>query len=115
MLPAALFVSDELHPKEIELQDGSKHVFKFREFSAAEYRRVQKLATSADEDERDRHRSLLVALTLVNDDGSLALTEEQAERIRPAVRDRMYVAALEANGYWGKVEPPGAPNGSGTS
>lgn len=118
-LPAALFVTDTLHPADIELPDGTVHRFLFREFTAAEYRSVQRLATSNDEDERDRHRALLVALTLCDDTGARVLTSEQAERLRPVVRDRMYVAALQANGYGGTVQGNGSaaetPSGSGTS
>lgn len=118
-LPAALFVTDTLHPADIELPDGTVHRFLFREFTAAEYRSVQRLATSTDEDERDRHRALLVALTLCDDTGARVLASEQAERLRPVVRDRMYVAALQANGYGGTVQGNGSaaetPSGSGTS
>ena len=115
MLPADLFVSDAAHEKTISLPDGSEHVFRFREFSAAEYRRVQKMATSDDEDKREQHRAFLVSMTLVDDSGALVLTEAQAAKLKPAVLDRMYVAALEVNGYGGKAQPPGEPNGSGTS
>lgn len=120
-LPAALFVTDTLHPADIELPDGTVHRFLFREFTAAEYRAVQALAASPDEDERDRHRALLVYLTICDDTGAKALTMEQAERLRPVVRDRMYVAALRANGYGedratrGNGSAAGTGSGSGTS
>ncbi len=119
-LPAALFVTDTLHPADIELPDGTVHTFLFREFTAAEYRSVQKLAASNDEDERDRHRALLVQLTLCDDTGTRVLTIEQAERLRPVVRDRMYIAALRANGYGddkaarGNGSAAETPSGSGT-
>lgn len=121
-LPAALFVSNDLHAKNIELPDGTVHLFLFREFTAAEYRSVQRLAASADEDERDQHRSMLVAITLCDEAGQRVLSDEQAAKLRPVVRDRMYMAALEANGFGGakadhpgNASPPGASSGSGTS
>lgn len=118
-LPASLFVSDTLHARKVALFDGSEHEFHFREFTAAEYREVQRLATSADPLEQDRHRSMLVALCVCDATGAPQLTTEQAERLKPAVRDRLYLTALQVNGYGkrdevGNALPPGASSGSGT-
>lgn len=119
-LPQSLFVSDELHAREVVLFDGSRHTFHFREFTAAEYREVQRLASSKDEAEQDAHRSMLVAISLRGADGSVALTPERAAQLKPSVRDRLYITALQVNGYGqaeavGNALPPGATSGSGTS
>jgi hypothetical protein len=119
-LPASLFVSDELHAREVVLFDGSTHLFHFREFTAAEYREVQRLARSDDEADQDAHRSQLVAISLRSADGSVVLTAERAAQLKPSVRDRLYITALQVNGYGqagavGNALQPGATTGSGTS
>ena len=58
-LAASLFVSEELHERKVTLFDGSEHTFWFREFTASEYREVQRLARSDSEEDQDAHRSLL--------------------------------------------------------
>ena len=119
-LPESLFVSNELHKRTVKLFDGSEHTFIFREFSADEYREVQRLAQSKDEAEQDMHRSLLVAISLRDADGGEVLTAEKAATLKPSVRDRLYITALEVNGYGmagavGNALPSAATNGSGTS
>jgi hypothetical protein len=119
-LPASLFVSDDLHERKVTLFDGSEHTFWFREFSAAEYREVQRLARSDSEEDQDAHRSLLVSISVRGADGSVVLTAERAAQLKPSVRDRLYITALQVNGYGqaaavGNALQPGATNGSGTS
>jgi hypothetical protein len=119
-LPQSLFVSDELHAREVTLFNGSRHTFHFREFSAAEYREVQRLARSDSDDDQDAHRSLLVAISLRAADGSVVLTADEAATLKPSVRDRLYITALQVNGYGqvdavGNASQPGATTGSGTS
>lgn len=119
-LPDSLFVGSELHARPVTLFDGSVHTFWFREFTAAEYREVQRLASSADAAEQDAHRSLLVAISVRGQDGSTVLTPERAAQLKPSVRDKLYITALQVNGYGsagavGNASQPGATNGSGTS
>jgi len=119
-LHASLFVSDDLHAREVTLFDGSVHTFYFREFTAAEYRDVQKLARSDSEEDQDAHRSLLVSISVRGQDGSAVLTPELAAKLKPSVRDKLYIAALQVNGYGqaeavGNASRPGATSGSGTA
>jgi hypothetical protein len=119
MLPASLFVSDALHERTVKLFDGSEHTFHFREFSAAEYREVQRLARSDSDDDQDAHRSLLVAISLRAADGSVVLTADKAATLKPSVRDRLYITALQVNGYGqaaavGNASPSAGTSGSGT-
>lgn len=119
-LDASLFVSSDLHKREVTLFDGSAHTFWFREFTALEYREVQRLASSDDIADRDAHRSMLVSLCLRAEDGSEVLTPERAATLKPSVRDKLYIIALQVNGYGnaaavGNGSQPGATNGSGTS
>jgi hypothetical protein len=119
-LPASLFVGSELHARTVKLFDGSEHTFHFREFTAAEYREVQRLASSSDPADQDAHRSLLVAISLRSADGEVVLTPERAAELKPSVRDRLYITALQVNGYGqaeavGNASQPGATSGSGTS
>lgn len=119
-LPGSLFVSGELHARTVKLFDGTEHTFHFREFTAAEYREVQRLAASSDAEEQDRHRSLLVAISLRGADGETVLTPERAAQLKPSVRDRLYITALQVNGYGqaeavGNALPSAVTTGSGTS
>ena len=119
MLADSLFVSDQLHQRPVTLFDGSVHTFWFREFTAAEYREVQRLASSQDPAEQDAHRSLLVSISVRAEDGTKVLTPERAAQLKPSVRDKLYITALQVNGYGsagavGNASQPGATSGSGT-
>jgi hypothetical protein len=119
-LPDSLFVGTDLHARQVTLFDGSVHTFHFREFTAAEYREVQRLAASKDEADQDAHRSLLVSISVRAADGAEVLTPERAAQLKPSVRDRLYITALQVNGYGqaeavGNASQPGATSGSGTS
>ena len=118
-LPDSLFVGTDLHERTVALFDGSAHTFHFREFTAAEYREVQRLASSEDVAEQDAHRSLLVSISVRDADGGLVLTPERASQLKPSVRDKLYITALQVNGYGsagavGNASRPGATSGSGT-
>lgn len=119
MLDAALFISDEIAEKEIELADGSKHVLFFKQLPNTAFEKYALWNASADEDVAAKASARLLVLGLCDADGKPALTLEQAERIKRPVMQRMFAALIDVNGYGkgkqGNDLPPGATTGSGTS
>ncbi|MCQ9615941.1 hypothetical protein L1889_03840 [Paenalcaligenes niemegkensis] len=69
MLDKSLFVSDEIHEREIKLADGKKHKFYFKELPAGEFRRYAFANESDDEQVRIDSMSRLVAESVVTPDG----------------------------------------------
>jgi Phage tail assembly chaperone, TAC len=113
MLPAALFRSDELHRREITLGDGSVHELTFREMTHAQELKMREIAR-ADGD----HVSYMIACSLCDEDGTLALTEAQAADMKRGVRNALVTAIMDLNGAgatMGKASPPAANAGSSTS
>lgn len=96
-LSESLFAGDEIHQREIELPDGSKHSFNFRELSALEFRRFHIAENSGDEDKRAGAVARLIAASLVNPDGSAAITEKQAAKLKTAPASALFMAILEIN------------------
>jgi hypothetical protein len=116
MLNAALFTSEAVHEREITLGDGTKHVLFFREIPSSEFRKLQ---TESRKDElQEAAASKLIARSLCNQDGSDAITVEQAATLKQGVRFAIALAIGEVNGIGasvGKVLPNEATSGSGTS
>lgn len=123
MLSAEFFHSDTVHERAVELFDGSKHTLFFRELTDAEYRKVQRAGRDEDPETRESHRTMMIAMSLCSAAGAPELTFEQADSLKPVVKDRLYLSALEVNGFAaggkpaapGNALPPGATTGSGTS
>jgi len=98
-LPAALFVSDEIITREVELGDGKKHTLHFKAVSHVEFNRWVTALTSSDEAVRDRAHSRLVCASLVDADGEAALSIEQADRIKPKVLRTLGDVIAEINDF----------------
>ena len=116
MLAASLFTSETVHEREITLGDGTKHVLYFREIPSAEFRKLQ--TTSKSDEQQEAAASKLISRSLCNPDGSDAITQEDAAKLKQGVRFAIALAIAEVNGIGasvGKVLPPEATNGSGTS
>ena len=115
-MDASLFTSDTVHEREITLGDGSKHLLHFREIPASEFRKLQ--TESKRDDLQELAASKLIARSLCKPDGTDAVTVEEAGRLKQGVRFAIALAIGEVNGvgaHVGKVSPPEATNGSGTS
>jgi hypothetical protein len=113
MLPAALFRSDELHRRDITLGDGTVHPLTFREMTHAQELKMREIAR-ADGD----HVSYMIACSLCDDEGKLALTEAQATDLKRGVRNALVTAIMELNGSGatlGNALPPVASAGLSTS
>lgn len=112
MLDKSLFVSDEIHEREIKLADGTTHTLHFKELPAGEFRRFA-LANDSD-DMQDRIDSMprLIAESVVTPDGQKAITLEQAKQLKPEPMLAIFGAIQEINSGTKKKMVTGA---SGTS
>lgn len=121
-LPEEAFVGTALHAHPVVLGDGKPRTLWFREVNAVEFRRFQMAETSPDEDLRAASVARLIAASLCNPDGSVAITTERAMQLKPAVMGQLLAAVMQVNGFQrkapgepGNALPPGATTGSGTS
>ena len=118
---AAFFVSDQVHERTVTLADGSKHVLYFKELPAVAYRKFQIAEQSDDEDIRAGSIAKLISECLCEQDGSRAMTYEQALNLKGGVQGELLTVVLEVNGKkpsgenLGNGSPSGETTGSGTS
>jgi hypothetical protein len=98
MLDNAFFVSTELHEREVELADGSKHVLYFKELPAIEFRRFALAEQSENENIKATSIAKLIAASLCDADGKMAITFEQALNLKASAMNSIFEAMLEVNG-----------------
>jgi hypothetical protein len=98
MLDNAFFVSTELHEREVELADGSKHVLYFKELPAIEFRRFALAEQSENENIKATSIAKLIAASLCEADGKMAITFEQALNLKASAMNSIFEAMLEVNG-----------------
>lgn len=93
----SLFASTELHSREIDLFDGEKHTFLFRELTSAQFRKYVLIESSGSFDQKAENVADLISISLVDEDGSQALTKEQASKLKPKVSVAIYSHILDIN------------------
>lgn len=98
MLDKSFFVSTELQEREVELADGSKHVLYFKELPAIEFRRFALAEQSENENVKAASVAKLIAASLCDADGKLAITFEQALNLKASAMNSIFEAMLEVNG-----------------
>lgn len=101
-LNESFFVSEELHEKKVQLPDGSEHVLHFRELPAQEFIQYRNEQASDDPEIRKLAVARLIARALVNPDGSPALTDDQAKKLKPAAATALMAAIMEVNSFGAK-------------
>ena len=112
----AFFVSSQVHQRDVELADGTVHKLFFREVPAQVYRKFQIAEASSDEEVRSGSLAKLIAASLCEEDGSEAITYEQACNLKASASSALIDKVLEVNGRKpGNDSPPRVPTGSGTS
>lgn len=117
-LSDSLFVSETLHERTVELQDGTKHVLHFRELPSVAFRAFHLAEQSQDEEIRAGSMARLIASSLCNPDGTPALDYERARKLKPEPANAMVREILAINGVAAgakKPSPPAESSGSGTS
>lgn len=98
MLDKAFYVSTELHEREVELADGSKHSLHFKELPAIEFRRFALAEQSDNENVRATSIAKLIAASLCDADGKPAITFDQALNLKASAMNAIFEAMLEVNG-----------------
>jgi hypothetical protein len=98
-LAKSLFVSDEIHEKEVKLPNGEVHKLHFKELSAVEFRKFQMAEFSEDDEIKATSMAKLISSSLVDSDGKQALTLPQALKLNSAATNAMIAVILGVNGF----------------
>lgn len=98
-LSKSLFVSDEVHEKEVTLPNGEVHKLHFKELSAVEFRKFQMAEFSENDEVKATSMAKLISSSLVEADGKLALTMQQALKLNSAATNAMIAVILSVNGF----------------
>lgn len=101
-LDERFFAPDKIEERTVELGDGSKEVLYFKHLPNTAFERFAIWSGSADEEVQASASARLVALGLCEPDGTPALTQEQAYRLKRQVLVRIYTTLLEVNGFGAK-------------
>ncbi|MYZ41421.1 hypothetical protein [Schauerella aestuarii] len=116
-LDKSFFVSPEIHAREVELPDGSKHQLHFRQLPAVDFRKFSLSERSDDAEVRANSIADLIASGLCNEDGSPAITRAQALKLTAPAANALFSHVVEVNklqgGALGNESRPEAKTGSG--
>lgn len=99
-LPSNFFIDQgAVHEKEVKLPNGTAHKMYFKDISQATWDAFMRSRYSEDEKVRDAARANLIASSLCEPDGTLALTTEDAARLKPAFALAISNAVMKANEF----------------
>ena len=105
-LDSSFFVSEAVHEQVVKL-GNEEHILHFRELPAVEFLKMQAHLQSVDEDVRDAAMCKIVAKSVCNPDGKLAMTEDQALNLRTDALNALFTAILKVNGRGDEDEGAG--------
>ena len=116
-LDPSLFISDEVHKRDVKLADGSTHTFYIREQEGGVLRAFGSGQFSDDPEKQADSLARLIAKALATPEGKPALTLAQAKRLKFPVQMALAKEISEVHSYQGKgsSQDAGAPSGSDTS
>lgn len=98
MIPESFFVSGKVHKRTVKLPNGESHDMFFKELPHPEFRRFGLIEQSLEEDVRITSFAKLISACLCNEDGSLALTFEQASKLNSQASTAIVEQILLVNG-----------------
>lgn len=98
----SLFVSAEIHEREVTLADGTKHTLHFRELPTVEFRKFHIAEQSDKEDKRAGSMAKLISAALCDPDGKPAITYERALQLKQGAANALMAAILDVNGIGAK-------------
>ncbi len=99
MLPASLFVSDKVHAIPVKLPNGEEHVLHFRELPQKVFRKFWDDGKAQSEDAHEIASARLISEAMCNEDGTAALTFEEACTLKPAADTQILKAVMSANDF----------------
>lgn len=102
MIDQSFFVSSTAQKRTVELPDGKKHDLFFKEIPAVEFRRFSLAEQSGDENVRVGSIAKLICVSLCNEDGSPAITFEQAMMLKANAMNAIFAEVLIVNGQGDK-------------
>lgn len=102
MIDQSFFVSSTVQKRTVELPDGKKHDLFFKEIPAVEFRRFSLAEQSDDENVRIGSIAKLICVSLCNEDGSPAITFEQAMMLKAGAMNAIFAQVLIVNGQGDK-------------
>jgi hypothetical protein len=88
----------------IKLGDGNEHELFFKELPAVEFRKFYIAERSDSEDTRANSMIRLVVASLVNPDGTQALTEREALKLKSNAMNEITKAIMDINGFGDAVK-----------
>lgn len=98
MIAKSFFVSGEVQKKSVKLPNGEVHDLFFKEIPATEFRRFSLSEQSADEDVRVSSIAKLICASLCNEDGTQALSLDQALKLNAPAMNAIFEQVLIVNG-----------------
>ncbi|MBA0291029.1 hypothetical protein D7Y39_14530 [Stenotrophomonas maltophilia] len=114
LLDPSLFISDDVHEREVMLADGKRHTFYIREQEAGVIRGFFAGQASDDPDKQAETMARLIAKSICDSEGKPALTLVQAKRLKFAVQIALTKEISEVHSYQGKETSPDEEAGSGS-
>lgn len=117
LLDESLFISENVHAKDVELPDGKKHLFHLRELPAAEFHVFINAQREEDPDRQADSWPRLIAKAVATPAGDPVLSLDRARKLKFSVQAALVNAIREVNSYQGKANSPDsvATSGSDTS
>lgn len=116
-LDSAFFVSPTIHPRPVELPDGSKHTLHFKEVPAVEFAKYRLDQESEDANVKVGAVAKLICASICEEDGKPALSYAKALQLKAGAMNALLAAVIDVNsaGNAGNASAPGEATGSGTS
>ncbi|WP_223482375.1 phage tail assembly chaperone family protein, TAC [Stenotrophomonas sp. OVS01A] len=114
LLDPSLFISDDVHEREVKLADGRKNTFFIREQDAGVLRGFFAGQASDDPDKQADSMARLIAKAICDPEGKPALSLVDAKRLKFAVQIALTQAISEVHSYQGKDSSPAAEAESGS-
>lgn len=97
MLPDSIFAGSELHARQVDLGTQVVELW-FKELPAVEFIRYHALTTSDNDDLRAGAAAKLISQSLVNPDGTQAMSHDKALTLKTKPLNAIFTAVLEVNG-----------------
>ena len=96
MLDDSLFVSDELHVREVQIGKSKKVKLHFRELPAVDF--IRNNLSQSDADAHAGAVAKLIAACVCNPDGSPAMSYEKALTLKTGPLNAIFAVVLKING-----------------
>ncbi|USJ00854.1 phage tail assembly chaperone family protein, TAC [Xanthomonas prunicola] len=111
---SSLFVSPDVHKRQVKLADGKEHTFYIREQLSGIVRAFLSGQTSEDPEKQAESMARIIAKAICTEDGNPALSLEQARNLKFSVQIALASAISGVHSYQGNVSLPSAAPASGS-